>query len=62
MIQKDAIVKEKLAFTMTRVISKMIHTNILKYLNDQEVMFSANKEGTLVTVIPKEERKMGISV
>ena len=33
--------------------------NILKYLDDQEIMLSPNKEGTLVAVTPKKERKVG---
>lgn len=36
-----------------------MHMNILKYLDDQENMLSANKEGTLVAVTPKKERKLG---
>lgn len=57
-MQKYTIVKERLALEITCVIPAVMHTNISKYLDDQEIMLSANKEGTLVTVTPKNERKV----
>lgn len=50
--------EERTALERAQVISKVMHINISKDLDDQEVMLSTNKEGTLVTVIPKKERNV----